>query len=80
MDRNPNLISRLKLMDCAKAGMISPNFVTLSHLFMKPYPLFTLNHFTVPVTLVAVKKAQTNYVYLKEVKTFYPFDKGNHVV
>ena len=29
-----------------------------THLFMKPYPLFTLNHFTVPVTLVAGGKKQ----------------------
>ena len=30
-----------------------------TYLFMKPYPLFTLNHLTVPVTLVAEKKSNT---------------------
>ena len=28
-------------------------FMTLQYLFIKPYPLFTLNHLTVPVTLDA---------------------------
>jgi hypothetical protein len=34
---------------------------------MNPYPLFTLNHFTVPVTLVAERKQlkHQNYNYMK---------------
>jgi hypothetical protein len=34
-----------------------------AHLFMNPYPLFTLNHFTVPVTLVAKRKPLKHYGY-----------------
>lgn len=30
-------------------------------LLIKPYPFFTLNHLTVPVTLVAVKGDEMNY-------------------
>jgi hypothetical protein len=33
---------------------------------MNPYPLFTLNHFTVPVTLVAKRKqSKQSYNYMK---------------